>query len=196
MPEKVTRGVKANQIRTGDEVDYLGQKFTVLGTEIKQRYVYVTINDAGKKARVPIDETVTVERVELTENERAEQNRKIVLEHIGHEIDRVTRAVVAERQNLIEQLAKDPSWHVRHWEKYAELQITAALWARVVRVTERNDLDLIEATRRVRDDVLKRFVDEARFTNVSTSGSGNFASNVESQATANWLRELRWDKIV
>lgn len=195
MPVEQIIDVVPNRLMRGDwfAVNGVWQHGTVVSTDVKQRYAYVTTSELSTPIRLKLDETVRVSRVVPTEEEIAAQVLEHAVRAVAERFELAKSQVIAGKQSLLENLdIKDSSWHGRYWERFARAQMELAIWERVETVAKNHEITLIEATVMVRDDIVKQFIRRHTFTGRSSSALSNHIDATNNEVTADWVRELEF----
>jgi hypothetical protein len=199
MPETKILTVPVKQLLVGDvilsETPDQNDLEVTERPSVKVKFAYVPYRAEGVigSASFPKDSEVQVSRVVPTEEEAAEQQRERALKYVTDHIALVAAQLTEARAQLIGNLEiRDPSWHGRYWEGYAQLQLENELWTSVVTVAANRGVDYLEAAHIVRDDTYKNFVRRHNFLPRSTSALSNHVDSLRNDVTASWLRELEY----
>ena len=193
MPQLITKHVASNRIVKDDIIDGMAVEMI----EVKQKYVYVHFADVGTVRRIALDHTVEVSRSAPTPEEDEASRIEFSLRAIRVKIDNAPIEVEKARAALLKnlevgvELGSTP-YHAYDYGVYLEAQAVARQWSKVVMIAERREIDLIEATRQVAEELREKLLSMRPGDCRSTSVLHNATGDVVHAAALKWLRDLVW----
>lgn len=197
MPQRVFKDVKPHTIQIGDWVFCVDTQETFVASAkpiVKQKYAYVPVEHTEEyevdQLKLALDATVKISREEPTDEERAQQYHDQALRHITEQIELAPQRVATAKAYLLERLdSKRVSWHASAWEDYAKAQTEAEIWHTVAEVADKRGIDLVAATKLVKEDRITSLID-GRFYGGSTNEMHNLTEHITHEVTAHWIRNL------
>lgn len=189
MPQLVNRDVTADKIVKNDGFVWKDKGYVAESVEVKQRWVYVNVGEGSPVLRVPIDATVTIARMEKTEEELIAQRREFQESLLRSRMDGIDEDVEDAKNKLVENMQYAPGCHSDDYARYVAKQTEQGIWRIVVRWMEREpESGLIEIVRKMIDDLSSELL-RSQFANSSSNGMSSAVENVTRQAKADWIRD-------
>jgi hypothetical protein len=221
MPEIYIEKVTAAQLRKGDVLvvpDEPDSRVTIERVTPKQVWTYILLEGAQRAFRAKLDDTYTVERSRLTEEEAAVNLRDSTLRDLDRSERMDRRNLAAARAAIRDAMSEESGgqllpgmplqvwtytarvklWdivhavHLRRCEFAQTLPGTAVVDDVAADVEGFEPISRIDAVKNVRDRVQRDILQHLRMTSRSSSMSHNFMEDCEVQGKLDWLEELRW----
>ena len=193
MPKIQESQILARQIRVGDEVKFADRDYSEIVDDVDPKVKWTTVSTDYGTHKVLVDEMVTVYRIVPTEEEAAQQRHDYAVRHILSHAELSAQAVIDTKAKLIEDLdTASASWHGSMWENYAMAQAESVLWVKVLKVAEVQNVDVVEAAKLVRDDLIEKFVSHSPYRHSSTSMMSNTATALEHEVSRRFVNDLKW----